>query len=116
MAKVYCKIGYAPSFVQTAPGVWTEKLVVKNYYAELIRNTRHLESSGQINDNINISNRFSIVADPYARENFHTMLWIEYMGSKWKIVDVDVQYPRLILMVGGLYNDGETKNGTTVCS
>ena len=105
MAKLYCKIGYAPSFIQTAPGVWNERIVVKRYYGEFIRNARRLESSGQVNDNVNINNRISIVADPYARENFHSMRWIEFMGAKWKVTDVDVQYPRLILTGGGLYND-----------
>lgn len=107
MAKIYTTIGYAPSFINTAPGVWEEHVVEKKYYAELIRNSRHLESSGQVNDNVNINNRISIVADPYARENFHTMRWIDFMGAKWKITDVDVEYPRLILTIGGLYNDNE---------
>ena len=105
MAKLYTRIGYAPSFMQTAPGVWVEDFVIKPYYGEFIRNSRRLESSGQVNDNVNISNRISIVADPYARENFHTIRWIEYMGARWKVSEVEVQYPRLILSIGGLYND-----------
>lgn len=116
MAKWHGNIGYAPSFVETAPGVSEEEIVVKEYYGDFYRNTRRLESSGQVNDNVNINNRISIVADPYARENFHAMRWIEYMGSKWKISDVEVEYPRLILSLGGLYNDNtvvETEDGST---
>lgn len=105
MAKWYGKIGYAPSFQQTAPGVWVEDFVIRDYYGEFIRNTRRLETSGQVNDNVNISNRIRIVADPYARENFHAMRWISYMGARWKITEVEVQYPGLILSLGGLYND-----------
>ena len=113
MPKLYTTIGFAPRFTLTAPGVWEEEVVTKNYYGELIRNTRRLENTGQVNDNVNINNRISIVADPYARENFHTMRWIQFMGSKWKISEVEVEYPRLILSIGGLYNENEDTDGTS---
>lgn len=59
--------------------------------------------------NLNVSNEFSIVADPFAYANFHSMRFIEYMGAKWKISNVEVQYPRLILTVGGVYNEQTTE-------
>ena len=114
MPKLYTRIGFAPSFEQTSPGVYEPIEVVKNYYGELLKNARRLESSGQLNDNINISNRISILSDPYARENFHSIRWIKFLGSKWKVNNVDVEYPRLILSIGGLYNDNSTtENGAS---
>jgi len=107
MAKLSCRIGYAPSFQESAPGVWEEVVTTKMYYGELIRNTRRLETAGQVNDSVNLSNRISIVADPYARENFFSMRYAEFMGAKWKITEVEVQYPRLILTIGGLYHGEE---------
>lgn len=107
MPKLFTKIGYAPSFQETAPGVWEEVPVVKQYYGEILRDSRQLESSDKVNSDINIRNRISIVADPFARENFLSMRYIEFMGGLWKITDVEVQYPRLILTIGGLYH-GET--------
>ena len=103
MAKFYGKIGFADT-VETAPGVWTEQIVERNYFGDIIRNARRLQSSDQLNDDINISNEFSIVADPYANNNFHSMRYIEFMGAKWKITNVEDRYPRLILTVGGVYN------------
>lgn len=103
MAKYYGKIGFAES-VESAPGVHVEKIVERNYYGELVRNSRRLQSANQLNDNINISNEISIVADPYADKNFHMMRYIEFMGTKWKISDVEVQPPRLILTAGGVWN------------
>ena len=83
-----------------------EILKVENLcYGDLIKNTRRLESSGSVNDDINISNQISIVADPYANENFYAMRYVKFMGAKWKISDVEVQYPRLILTIGGVYNE-----------
>ena len=103
MAKFFGKIGYAET-VETTPGVWEEKIAEREYFGDLIRNTRSLQSGEQLNDNINISNEISIVADPFAYENFHSMRYVEFMNAKWKISSVEVQYPRLILSVGGLYN------------
>lgn len=103
MAKYYGKIGFAES-VESAPGVHVEKIVERNYYGELVRNSRRLQSANQLNDNINISNEISIVADPYADKNFHMMRYIEFLGTKWKISNVEVQPPRLILTVGGVWN------------
>jgi hypothetical protein len=59
---------------------------------------------GTLNDNINMSNEISIVADPFANENFQSIKYIEYMGTLWRVNNVDVQYPRLILRMGGVYN------------
>lgn len=103
MAKFYGTIGYAKT-VETMPGVWTEQIAERNYYGDVIRNSRRLQSSDKVNDDINISNQISIVADPYAINNFHSMRYAEFMGAKWKISDVEVQYPRLLLTLGGLYN------------
>ena len=104
MAKLYGEIGYA-NIVETEPGVWEEKIIKRNYYGDIIRNTRSLQTSDNVNDNINISNEISIVADPYANENFHSMRYVYFMGAKWKITSVEVKYPRLILSIGGLYNN-----------
>ena len=103
MAKFYGKIGYA-EMLETSPGVWQEQITERDYFGDLNRNTRTAQSSNQLNDNINISNEISILADPFANQNFHLMRYVEYMGTKWKITNVEVQYPRLILTVGGVYN------------
>ena len=103
MAKYFGKVGYAEQ-VETTPGVWEEKITERQYFGDVVRNIRKLEPSGEVNDNINVSMEISIVADPYAIQNFHAMRYIEYMGSLWKLSNVEVNYPRLILQIGGLYN------------
>ena len=103
MAKYCGKIGFAET-KETKPGVWTEQITEHTYYGDMNRNTRRLQSSGNLNDNIVIANELSIVADPYANENFHAMRYVEFMGTKWKISSVEVQYPRLILTLGDEYN------------
>lgn len=101
--KFYGPVGYAET-VETKPGVWEEQITERMYCGDLTRNTRQLQSSSALNDNINIANEISIVADPFANQNYHAMRYIGFMGAKWKISKVEVQYPRLILTIGGVYN------------
>lgn len=103
MNKFYGKIGYAIT-KETTPGVWVEQIVERSYYGDVIRNIRRLQSSENLNDNINVSNEISIVADAFANQNFHSMRYVEYMGTKWKVSSIEVKYPRLILSMGGVYN------------
>ncbi len=103
MAKYFGKIGYSVT-QETVPGVWEESVTERSYYGDLIKNTRRYQSADKVNDDLGISNEISILADPYAYENFHAMKYVEFMGAKWKVTNVEVQYPRLILTVGGVYN------------
>lgn len=104
MGRFYGVIGYAET-KQTEPGVFEEVITERNYFGDVNRSNRRLESSGGINDNININNEISIVADPYAIQNIYAMRYIEFMGAKWKITNAEVQYPRIKLTVGGLWNE-----------
>lgn len=105
MAKFYGSIGYAVT-EETSPGVWTETITERNYYGDILRNSRSLSGNDKVNDDVNISNEISIVSDSYAAENIYAMRYIKFAGTKWKIGSVEIQYPRLILNIGGVYNDG----------
>lgn len=103
MAKWFGKIGFANT-IETAPGVWEEQITTHEYFGDVYRNTRRLQTTDQVNDDINISNEISILADPFANENFHSMRYAEFMGTTWKITNVEVKYPRLVLTLGGVYH------------
>lgn len=103
MAKFCGKIGYGLN-AETRPGVWEEQITERQYYGDLTRNTRRLQSTENLNDDVNVANEISIVADPFAYQNFYSMRYVEFMGAKWKVTNVEVQYPRLILTIGGVYN------------
>lgn len=107
MAKFYGAIGYSTE-VETSPGVWKNQITERHYVGDTIRNSSRWSSSqDSTNDDLNINNQFSILADPYAYQNFHEMKYIEFMGTRWKITNVEVQYPRLLLTVGGEYTNGK---------
>lgn len=103
MAKFYGKIGYAVT-VEKRPGVFVEEITERPYRGELTRNVRKLQSASEVNSGIDIANDISIIADPYANSNFHAMRYVEFMGTKWRVSSVEVQYPRLILTIGGEYH------------
>ena len=107
MAKYYGSVGYVET-VETSPGVWEEKAVERNYFGDILRNRKSYQSSQNLNDNLNINVQISILADPYAVEHFHTIRYVNWQGSKWKVTDVDVEFPRLSLSIGGVYNGIET--------
>lgn len=104
MARYYGTVGFASGSVETVPGVWDEVIVERPYFGDVVRNTRRLQSGEYVNDAITVTNEISIVSDPYALENFHSMRYISWMGTNWKISSVDVQYPRLILSIGDEYH------------
>lgn len=110
MAKFYGIVGYT-EMVEERPGIWSEQIITRSYSGDLLSNSRSLQNSGNVNDNVNINNQISIIADPYATHNYHMMRYVEFMGTKWKVTNVNVQYPRLVLTLGGIYN-GEQRTTT----
>ena len=104
MAKYYGKIGYAIRR-ETVPSVWEEEIVEKDFCGEQLNVRSKWQTSSHLNDNIEITNQLSIVADPFAYQNFYNIRYIEYLGNKWKVTSVELQRPRLILSIGGVYNE-----------
>lgn len=103
MSKFYGEIGYAQS-VENVPGKVVEEIVKKNYYGDVVKNMSRMRDNGTVNDNLALDNQFRILADPYAFEHFTKMRYIVWLGVRWKITSVDVQTPRLVLSIGGVYN------------
>lgn len=103
MAKYHGKVGFV-TFAEIRPGVDREVPVEREYYGDVLRNTKRWENGAQVNDNLQINNQISIVADAYANQNLFAIRYVSWMGALWKVTNVDVQHPRLILTVGGVYN------------
>ena len=104
MAKFKGVVGFAET-VENTPGVHVEEITERTYSGDTHRNNRRLESSGNINDNINVSNEISILADTYAFHHLYAIRYVEFGGAKWKVATVDAtKRPRLVMTLGGLYN------------
>ena len=104
MPKYYGTIGFVET-KETAPDVWTEEITEREYSGDVIRIQRRWQGSEHLNDDLTISNKLSILSDPYAYNNFHSIRYATWMGAKWKVTSVEVAYPRLLLDLGGVYNE-----------
>lgn len=88
-------------------GIWVDGIVRRRYYGETIRNYSRNSNGDGLNDNLVLSNQISIVADPFANSHCHSIKYVEFTGSLWKVTSVEVQRPRLILSLGDVYNGPE---------
>jgi hypothetical protein len=104
MAKYYGAIGFVDHQEETSPSVWTDIIVEHNYYGDVIEDGSRPEKGIDLNDDIRLDNMFSIIADGYALEKFFAIRYIAWMGAPWKVTDVKVKRPRLIISTGGVYN------------
>lgn len=104
MPKYYGSIGFVET-VETAPDVWEEQITEHNYFGDILKVTKRWQGTSHLNDDLTISNRISIVSDPYANDNFQNIRFAEWLGTKWKVTSVEVAFPRLVLDLGGVYNE-----------
>lgn len=106
MGKIKTTIGFVTE-EEGAPDVFDPVLVEHPYTMDVISNYRRIEGSSSINDNIVLNNKFSVLADSYAYEHHENIRYVTYLGTKWKVTNVEIGRPRLILTVGGVYNEQE---------
>jgi len=105
MAKFVGKIGFSLESEDAAEtGIWAPTMTEKKYYGDILNDTRKWNENSKVNEDLNISNKFSIVANKFAVENIGYMLYVVWHGFKWKIITAEIQGPRIILYVGGQYN------------
>lgn len=102
MARFYGKVGYGEP-VEKSPGVWEDVITERSYQGDVVRNSRNLVDDQKVNLDLTVSNSISIVADAYATDHFFAIRYVEWAGTRWVVSNVDVQSPRLLLRLGGVY-------------
>ena len=91
--------------------IWVEDILERTYKADVMSFGYRNQQGESINDDYKISNKLSILAcDAFTISHLNSIIYCEYLGVKWKVTSVDIQRPRLIISLGGEYN--ETENGT----
>lgn len=112
--KYHGNVGYI-KMVETSPGVYEEQIKELSCYGDVTRNHSKWNQGIGINDDLDISNNFSLMLHPILVECFMDLKYIEWMGVRWKIQTVELSPPRLNILVGGVYNESEeseTSDGT----
>lgn len=106
MNRFFGKVGYGET-VETSPGVHEDIITEHEYYGDVVRNSLKFREGESVNNDLSVSNSISIVADAYANEHIFAIRYVEWKGALWTVSEVEVQRPRLLLRLGGVYN-GDT--------
>ena len=106
MSRFYGKIGYVTSN-ESESGVWNNIPEEREYYGEITNISKRWQTNENLNDDIRLEQNVSIVADAYAWENYFKIRYVIIDGVAWRVTNVTVSRPRLILYIGGIYN-GQT--------
>lgn len=101
--RFYGVVGFGQS-TEVKMGAFEDVITEHKYYGNVVRTSRRLVSNAELNDDISVDVSISILADPYALENFFAMRFVEWEGALWKVINVTPERPRLILRLGGVYN------------
>lgn len=104
MAKYIGRIGFV-THVETSVGVYEPSLEFVKIRGDVLKDYASWQKSDSVNDDINISNKISIVATKEVINNISIIKCVEYAGSLWKINGIEIQRPRIILTIGGIYNE-----------
>ena len=103
MAKFSGMIGYAINS-ETAPGVFEDTIIERRHYGDVLSAASRWEQTEVLNDDLVISNRISIVADKFLRENLGAMKYALVNHQRWTIRKIEQKEPRFVLTLGGIYN------------
>jgi hypothetical protein len=103
MTRFSGKVGYGVT-VETSPGVYEDQITEISYFGDVVRNSLKFREGESVNNDLSVSNSISIVADEYANGHFFNIRYVEWSGALWTVSEVEVQKPRILLRLGGVYN------------
>lgn len=103
MARYYGKVGFIGETTETSPGIWEELLEARPYYGDVVRNVRRTDGGAQVNATVSVANQISVVADAFAFDHIYAIRYVEWGSTAWEVTSVEVEHPRLVLTLGGVY-------------
>ncbi len=104
MGRFSGNIGFVET-VEISPGVFAPEVTERRYHGDIIARKVRLDSNGDsTNKDLTLSNDISIVADKFSKEHLGYMRYVVLHGLKWEIISAAIEYPRIRLTLGGLYN------------
>lgn len=103
MAKYAGLVGYV-THEEITPGVWSPVDNSKRMRGDIIRQSSMNQNGDKVNSDITLAHRVSLIGDAYAFQYYHGIKWIEIDGQKWEVGSVEIQRPRIIVTLGGVWN------------
>lgn len=107
MARYSGLIGFSGQPVETSPGVFKTQYIEHHMVGADLSQTYNAQNGSTINDNMTVSNRISIVADQFTFENSSNIKYASYMGNLWKVSEITIQRPRIILSLSDFFIHGK---------
>lgn len=87
------------------PFIHSPAFVEKKYYGDFLSKGWKTDNGDGANDKLKLETRVSVIANSFMKQNLGYMKYVIIDGFKWSISSVELQHPRVIFTVGGLYND-----------
>lgn len=103
MTKYAGMVGFS-SQVETSPGVWTDKPTERKMKGDVIRANATSKSGDKINDDVSLNHRISLVGASVPTQEYYNIKYVELDGFKWEVSSIEVQRPRIIVTLGGMWN------------
>lgn len=103
MAKFSGLVGYVEE-KETVPGVWTPVETPISMKGDIIRQASSFQEEGKVNPNVSLNHRVSLIGDSYSFKRYYQIRYIVIDDVKWAVASVELQRPRIILTLGGVYN------------
>lgn len=107
------EIGFWEGDVEVKKGIYKPKIVERHYTGDVSYSYRKNDSSQFQNDDFTLNNRISILADLYAQENFMSIKYIVWRGKPLKVKTTEINYPKLMMDIGGVYNGPRPETDVT---
>lgn len=101
-------VGYIET-EETSPGIHLPVETTRKMRGDVLSAKTQNSQDGRTTEtslykDIRLSHRFSLVGDAYSFKNYMYLKWIIVEGHKWEVSSVEIQSPRLLISIGGLYN------------
>lgn len=97
------KIGFSIP-VNKGHGIYDNSVVERTYRGDILSQSRKLDAGTNINDNIDMNIRLSILSDDFLNVHLSQITYVHYMGGVWKVKSIEPSRPRIVLALGGVYN------------
>lgn len=102
--RFYGLIGFATTNTDNDDDIWKEEIIAKPYMGDVIRHGWNAQPAEKLTKDIKLNAQISIIADEFAYDFMHLIRYAVYRNAKWEVTAIDIQRPRLILTLGGVYN------------
>ena len=104
MARFHGKVGFYIETDNQATGITEKTTVEKTFYCRVIEHVRRLPVTENGARDLILSNQIAITATDYARAHMRSIIYVEYMNSRWEVTSARIKHPEIILTLGGVYN------------